>query len=61
MKDKAFAFLRKNKSNLTVQQYRTIKGQILKGDYDGAIKGIERILSRPRKGAKRNELRSNQK
>ena len=32
----ALLYLKKKKPELTVQQYRTIKGQILAGDEDGA-------------------------
>lgn len=41
-----FDLLKANKYNLTKQQYRTIKGQILKGDYQGARKGIFTCLLR---------------
>ena len=33
------------KTKLTKQQYKTIKGQIKKGDLQGAYKGIMRIES----------------
>ena len=46
----ALAYLKKKKPELTVQQYRTIKGQILAGDEDGAIRGIDRVVERNRKG-----------
>lgn len=36
------SYLKEKKPELTVQQYRTIKGQILAGDEDGAIRGIDR-------------------
>lgn len=42
--------LNKNKHRLSRQQYRTIKGQILAGDIDGAIKGFNRLI---RKGEKK--------
>ena len=42
----ALSYLKKKKSELTVQQYRTIKGQILAGDEDGAIRGIDRVVER---------------
>lgn len=38
--------LNANKKHLTPQQYRTIKGQILAGDVDGAIKGMNRCVRR---------------
>ena len=40
----------KKKPELTGQQYRTIKGQILAGDEDGAIRGIDRVVERNRRG-----------
>lgn len=33
-------------NRLTPQQYKTIKGQVLSGDPDGAMKGLRRILRR---------------
>ena len=41
-----FNLLKTNKHRLTKQQYRTIKGQILKGDFQGARKGIFTCLLR---------------
>lgn len=35
--------LKESKKYLTPQQYRTIKGQVLAGDVEGAIKGLKRI------------------
>ena len=32
------------KERLTPQQYRTIRGQVLAGDGDGALKGLRRLL-----------------
>lgn len=34
------------KSRLTAQQYKTLRGQILAGDADGALKGLKSILKR---------------
>lgn len=42
-------FLDKNKDKLTRQQYKTLRGQVLAGDSDGAIKGFYRLM-RKRKG-----------
>ena len=45
------AMLRKLKKSgpwMTRQQYRTIKGQILAGDYEGAEKGLNKILNAKR-------------
>ena len=46
----ALAYLKKKKPELTGQQYRTIKGQILAGDEDGAIRGIDQVVERNRRG-----------
>lgn len=46
----ALSYLKKKKPELTVQQYRTIKGQILAGDEDGAIRGIDRVVERNQRG-----------
>lgn len=41
------AFIKSLKdSNLTRQQIKTLRGQALSGDVDGAIKGLEKILKR---------------
>lgn len=42
----ALMLLRNTKHRLTKQQYKTIRGQILAGDPDGAIKGLRNILKR---------------
>lgn len=36
--------LRTYRGNLTPQQYRTIKGQAIAGDIDGATKGLYKLL-----------------
>ncbi len=46
----ALSYLKKKKLELTVQQYRTIKGQILAGNENDAIRGIDRVVERNRKG-----------
>lgn len=38
--------LKSNKKNLTRQQYRTIRGQALKGNVMDARKGLQRVLKR---------------
>lgn len=38
--------LKSNKHNLTKQQYRTIRGQALKGDVMDARKGLQKVLKR---------------
>lgn len=41
--------LRKYGKHLTRQQYRTIKGQILAGDTEGASKGLNKLIESNRK------------
>ena len=38
--------LKTSKPYLTKQQYRTIKGQIVAGDTEGAIKRLRRLLKK---------------
>ena len=42
----ALLLLRNTKHRLTRQQYRTLRGQVLAGDVDGAMKGLRNILQR---------------
>lgn len=44
--------LKASRSKLTKQQYRTLKGQILAGDPDGAMKGLTKLLGRKESNAK---------
>lgn len=44
----ALKALKDLRRRLTPQQYRTLKGQILAGDSDGALKGLRKILSKER-------------
>ena len=44
--DTAFILLRGFREKLTKQQYKTLKGQILAGDSDGAMRGLQKILGR---------------
>ena len=39
-----FILLNKYKNQLTKQQYKTFKGQIISGDVQGFVKGLEKIL-----------------
>lgn len=39
-----YRMLKQSKHLLTKQQYRTIKGQIIAGDTEGALKGLKRLL-----------------
>lgn len=43
---KALMHVKACKDRLTVQQYSTLKGQILAGDSDGAMKGLRKLLCR---------------
>ena len=44
--NKALGRLLAAKPMLTRQQYKTIKGQILAGDADGAMRGLAKLTSR---------------
>lgn len=46
--------IKNNRHKLTPQQWRTLKGQCLAGDYEGAKKGFEKILNRKQKGDRNN-------
>lgn len=41
---KALVHLKGARGQLTAQQYRTLRGQVLAGDGDGAVKGLRKIL-----------------
>lgn len=41
-----FKELKNNRPNLTVQQYKTIKGQAVKGNIMDARKGLHKVLKR---------------
>jgi len=45
---KALMHVKACKNRLTAQQYRTLRGQVLAGDGDGAMKGLRRLLSNGR-------------
>ena len=40
----ALILLKLYRNRLTVQQYKTLRGQILAGDDAGAMKGLKRLL-----------------
>ena len=42
----ALAKLKAVRHRLNYQQYKTLRGQVLAGDADGAMKGLKRILSK---------------
>lgn len=43
---KALIQLKATKDRLSKQQYKTLRGQVLAGDPDGAMKGLRKILQR---------------
>ena len=45
LKRHALRLLKFHKHRLTVQQYKTLRGQALTGDALGAVKGLQRILN----------------
>ena len=42
---RALITLKANRAKLTAQQYRTLRGQVLAGDSDGAMKGLRKITA----------------
>lgn len=40
--------LKATRQEMTEQQYRTLRGQVLSGNAEGALKGLRRILRRKR-------------
>ena len=45
----AMMFLKACRLQLTTQQYKTLRGQVLAGDSVGAMNGLKRILARKSK------------
>ena len=45
----AIIHLNNHKKHLTMQQYRTLKGQIMSGNEEGAMKGLQKLLDRKEK------------
>lgn len=43
---RALMLLKSKKPRLSKQQYKTLRGQVLAGDSDGAMKGLKNILQR---------------
>ena len=43
---RALLILQNTKHRLTTQQYKTLRGQILAGDADGAMRGLKNVLQR---------------
>lgn len=50
----ALGRLRANKRHLTRQQFKTLRGQILAGDPDGALRGLEKLLQQRRERSREN-------
>lgn len=46
----ALLALKAHRSQLSAQQYGTLRGQVLAGDDEGALKGLRKILRRKRQG-----------
>lgn len=46
----ALAILRRHRDKLTRQQIKTLLGQILHGDADGAVKGLIMLMQRRTNG-----------
>ncbi len=42
---KALIQIKACRDRLTVQQYRTLRGQVLAGDGDAALRGLRKLLS----------------
>lgn len=38
--------LKGNRSKLTMQQYKTLRGQVFAGDAAGAMKGLQKLLNK---------------
>ncbi len=45
------------RSFLTPQEYRTLKGQAIRGDVEGAEKGLQRLRQRRQHGNHKKEVR----
>lgn len=45
-KTHAIKHLQQYRNKLTAQQYKTLKGQMLAGDIQGAIKGLNKLLAK---------------
>lgn len=46
MTNTVMKMLRNSRKFLTRQQYKTLKGQALSGDIDGALKGLQTLFNR---------------
>lgn len=43
---RAIIYLKGYRNKLTRQQYKTIRGQILAGDSEGAMRGLKKVLGK---------------
>ena len=43
---KALIHLKATRDRLTPQQYKTLRGQVLAGDPDGAMRGLRKLLKK---------------
>jgi hypothetical protein len=43
---KALKALKANRGHITRQQIRTLKGQVLAGDPDGAMRGLQKLINK---------------
>lgn len=48
----ALIHLNRSRERLTPQQYKTLKGQILAGEHDGALRGLKKLIERRVKNGK---------
>lgn len=48
----ALVTLKAHRTDLTTQQYQTLRGQVLAGDDEGALKGLDKIMRRNRREVK---------
>lgn len=48
----ALITLKAHRTNLTAQQYQTLRGQVLAGDDEGALKGLKKVMNRKREEVK---------
>ena len=47
--NKAYRAVSENKRKLTLQEYRTLRGQIASGQPEAALKGLAKLLARKEK------------
>ena len=52
---RALRALKTCRDRLTLQQYKTLRGQIIAGDPEGALRGLDRILTGAKKAKSSEE------